>query len=43
MWLVKSVVSRHYHGKVEELVFANLSRLAAQWQQIVNSSLSALE
>jgi hypothetical protein len=43
MWLVKSVVSGHYHGKVEELVFANLSRLATQWQQIVNSSLSALE
>jgi hypothetical protein len=34
---------KHYHGKVGELVFANLSRLASQWQEIVNSSLSALE
>jgi hypothetical protein len=43
MWLVKGVVLKHYHGKVGELVFANLSRLATQWQEIVNASLSALE
>jgi GTP-binding protein EngB required for normal cell division len=43
MWLVKGFVLKHYHGKVEDLVFANLSRLANQWQEIVNASLSALE
>ena len=43
MWLVKGFVLKHYHGKVEELVFANLSRLATQWQEIVNASLAALE
>jgi GTP-binding protein EngB required for normal cell division len=43
MWLVKGIVSKHYHGKVAELVFANLSRLATQWQRIVNASLSTLE
>lgn len=43
MSLVKGIVFRHYRGKVEDLVFANLSRLVAQWQDIVNASLLALE
>ena len=43
MGLVKGVVLKHYQRKVEELVFANLSRLATQWQEIANASLSALE
>jgi GTP-binding protein EngB required for normal cell division len=43
MALVQGVVLKHYHHKVEELVFTNLSRLASQWENIVNASLLALE
>jgi GTP-binding protein EngB required for normal cell division len=43
MALVQGVVSKHYHRKVEDLVFTNLSRLASQWETIVNASLGALE
>jgi len=34
---------RHYHHKVEDLVFTNLSRLVSQWENIVNASLLALQ
>jgi GTP-binding protein EngB required for normal cell division len=43
MALVRGVVSKHYHYKVGELVFTNLSRLASQWEAIANASLGALE
>jgi hypothetical protein len=43
MALVQRVVLKHYHRKVEDLVFTNLSRLASQWEDIVNASLMALE
>jgi GTP-binding protein EngB required for normal cell division len=43
MALVQGVVLKHYHHKVEDLVFTNLSRLASQWEDIVNASLLALE
>jgi len=43
MALVQGAVLRHYHRKVEDLVFTNLSRLASQWENIVNASLLALE
>ena len=43
MALVQGVVLKHYHHKVGELVFTNLSRLASQWQDIVNAALLALE
>ncbi len=43
MALVKGAVLKHYHGKVEDLVFTNLSRLTSQWETIVNTSLFALE
>jgi len=43
MALVKSAVLRHYHHKVEDLVFTNLSRLVSQWEDIVNASLLALQ
>jgi GTP-binding protein EngB required for normal cell division len=42
MWLVQGAVLRHFHRKVEDLVFTNLSRLASQWDEIVNASLQAL-
>ena len=41
--LVKGVVLKHHHRKVEDLIFTNLSRLASQWEDIVNASLLALE
>ena len=43
MALVRGAVLKHYHRTVEELVFANLSRLASQWEDIVNAALLALE
>lgn len=43
MVLVRGTVLKHYHLKVEDLVFTNLSRLASQWEDIVNASLLALE
>jgi GTP-binding protein EngB required for normal cell division len=43
MALVKGAVLNHYHRKAGELVSTNISRLVSQWQDIVNSSLLALE
>jgi len=43
MALVKGAVRRHYHRKVEDLVFTNLSRLASQWEEIANGALRTLE
>lgn len=43
MALVRGTLLKHYHHKVEDLVFTNLSRLASQWEDIVNASLLALE
>ena len=43
MTLVRGAVLKHYHRTVENLVFTNLSRLASQWEAIVNASLLALE
>jgi GTP-binding protein EngB required for normal cell division len=43
MALVSGAVLKHYHRKVESLVFTNLSRLTSQWESTVNASLFALE
>ena len=43
MALVKGVVKRHFQGKVADAVFMNLSRLAAQWAEIVGATILALE
>ncbi|MGA2717035.1 MAG: dynamin family protein [Bryobacteraceae bacterium] len=43
MALVQGAVLKHYHRKVGDLVFTNLSRLVSQWEEIVNASLLALE
>jgi GTP-binding protein EngB required for normal cell division len=43
MAVVKGAVLKHYHRKVEDLVFTNLSRLTSQWESTVNTSLFALE
>jgi GTP-binding protein EngB required for normal cell division len=43
MPLVRGAVLRHYHRKAGDLIYTNLSRLASQWEDIVNASLLALE
>jgi hypothetical protein len=43
MALVKGVVKKHFGGKVGDVVFMNLSRLASQWEDIVSAALLALE
>jgi len=43
MPLVKGLLKKHFERKVGDVVFMNLSRLASQWEGIVNASLSTLE
>ncbi len=43
MALVKGTIRRHFARKVGDVVFMNLSRLASQWEAIVNAALLALE
>jgi len=43
MTLVEGAVRQHYLRKVADLTFTNLSRLASQWEEIVNAALRALE
>jgi GTP-binding protein EngB required for normal cell division len=43
MALIKGLLKRHFERKVADVVFVNLSRLASQWEQIVNASLMILE
>jgi GTP-binding protein EngB required for normal cell division len=43
MALIKGALKRHFRRKVEDVVFMNLSRLASQWEEIVNAALFALQ
>ena len=43
MVIFKGLVKRHFERTVGDRVFVNLSRLASQWEEIVNASLAALE
>jgi len=43
MSLLQGAVKRHFEHRVGDAVFMNLSRLASQWEEIVNRSLFALE
>jgi GTP-binding protein EngB required for normal cell division len=43
MPLIHGLVRRHFERKISDVVVINLSRLASQWEGIVNASLSALE
>lgn len=43
MALIKGVVKRHFERRINDAVVMNLSRLASQWEEIVNAALSALE
>jgi len=41
--LVKSTLKRHFKHKIGDVVFMNLSRLASQWEDVVNGSMMELE
>lgn len=43
MPLIRGMLRNHFHRKVEDLVFINLSRLAAQWEEIAAAALQSLE
>jgi GTP-binding protein EngB required for normal cell division len=43
MALVKGLVRRHLEGRVADVIFVNLSRLASQWERIVGDALLSLE
>jgi hypothetical protein len=43
MMLVKGILKQHFRGKIRDAVFTNLSRLAFQWEEIVNASLLQME
>ena len=43
VFLIKSIVKRHFSGKIPYIVYMNLSRLASQWEDSINSALLRLE
>jgi GTP-binding protein EngB required for normal cell division len=43
MTIFRGIVGRHFERKVGDVVFMNLSRLASQWEEIVNRALLKLE
>jgi GTP-binding protein EngB required for normal cell division len=43
MTIFRGIVGRHFERKAGDVVFMNLSRLASQWEEIVNGALLKLE
>jgi len=43
MGLIRGVVQQHFRRRTADAVFTNLSRLATQWDNVVNGSIAALE
>jgi hypothetical protein len=43
MPLVTGILRNHFRRKVNDAVFKNLSRLAFQWEEIVNAALNQME
>jgi hypothetical protein len=43
MAIFRGIVGRHFERKAGDVVFMNLSRLASQWEEIVNGALLKLE
>jgi signal recognition particle receptor subunit beta len=43
MTLVKGILRNHFRQKIADAVLKNLSRLAFQWEEIVNAALSEME
>ena len=43
VFLIRSIVKRHFSGKIPYIVYMNLSRLASQWEDSINRALLRLE
>jgi GTP-binding protein EngB required for normal cell division len=43
MPLIRGTLKRHFRRKIDDVVFTNLSRLASQWEEIVNTALFAVQ
>lgn len=43
MFLFRGVVRSHFRMKIADTVFKNLSRLATQWEELINKALSEME
>jgi len=43
MWAIAGLLKKHFRRRVADVVFINLSRMARQWEEVVNASTSALE
>jgi GTP-binding protein EngB required for normal cell division len=43
VWMIKAAVRRHFARTISYLVYQNLSRLSAQWEESVNGALWAVE
>jgi GTP-binding protein EngB required for normal cell division len=43
VFLIKSIVKRHFSRKIPYVVYMNLSRLASQWEESINGALLKLE
>lgn len=43
MWLIKGMVRSHFARKIPYMVFKNLSRLASQWEEAINTALLNME
>ena len=43
VWLIKAAVRRHFARAISYLIYENLSRLAAQWEESVNGALWGVE
>jgi hypothetical protein len=43
MWAIRRIVKKHFQRKVANVIFVNLSRLAGQWEDVVDGAIFALE
>jgi GTP-binding protein EngB required for normal cell division len=43
MPLVRGLLERHFHGKLDRIVNVNLSRLVSQWEDALNRAFSSME
>ena len=43
MWAIRPLARRHFCQRQEQLLFVNLSRLSAQWEEVVNRSIAGQE
>jgi GTP-binding protein EngB required for normal cell division len=43
VWMIKATVRRHFERKISYLVYQNLSRLGAQWEETIHNAMWAVE